>query len=143
MKRLHVLLAGLIGVGLSMAACTPASDTPIGDGSKERILLISDERRDGINGPEALFEGVLTLTEDNCVVGEATDGTIMNLEFPADTTISSDDPDVVVMSFGELRIGDNVSLGGGGGGPPAFERALDQLPETCRFEQVFSIYTVS
>ncbi|MEG9248053.1 hypothetical protein V6S67_08145 [Arthrobacter sp. Soc17.1.1.1] len=142
------ITAGLLVVATLVASACSSPNAPgaatFGEPPEVRILLLSDEKRDGTWGPEAGFRGKLSLTEEGCVVGEGPDGEVLNLEFPAGTVISADDPNVVVLDFVELTIDESYAFGGSAGTATTDEhQALRELPPSCRQSAVFSIYTVA
>ncbi|MBM7780553.1 hypothetical protein [Arthrobacter tumbae] len=100
------------------------------------ILLISDSKRDGKSGPEALFRGVLLVGEDDCLQGHASDGTILNIEFPAGTHFN--EAGAIDMGFATVTLGDEVSLGGG---YSQDSELTESLPESCRTDTTFRVYS--
>jgi hypothetical protein len=100
------------------------------------MLLVSEEERDGRSGPEAAFEGVLVVTDDNCLRGKAADGTILNVEFPAGTHFN--DTGEIDMGFATVAVGEEVLLGGGYSEDPTL---ASSLPEACRTGHTFRCYS--
>ncbi|WP_434995152.1 hypothetical protein [Arthrobacter sp. Ld5] len=135
MKSRYVVIAVLLIGGQPLTACTPE----IVGGAYESTaleLLVSDEQRDGRSGPEALFEGVLLVSEDECLQGHARDGTIYNIEFPAGPHMN--DVGEVDIGFDTIPLGEDISLGGG-----YSERSelTESLPKACREDVTFMVYS--
>lgn len=123
---------------LTLAACgqqaggTPPVDAPAAD----REPLESPRFELADNALQALFEGQLGIDEDNCVYGEAEDGTRLLIGLPEETTTvpSEDALDMRAGPGGEVPLGQPVSLGGG-----FFD--FDDPESPCDYHEVFHIHS--
>ena len=132
-RRLALTLAILCALTVSACSSEQVSGS---DESDAVILLISDARRDGRSGPEALFRGVLLVGQDDCLQGHAPDGKIFNIEFPAGTHFN--EAGAIDMGFATVTLGDEISLGGG---YSEDAELTESLPESCRTGTTFRVYS--
>ncbi|MBG6192074.1 hypothetical protein IWX64_003043 [Arthrobacter sp. CAN_A212] len=139
--RLSGSTLGLLAVAVALSACT-SPDDPSNEAQPDDLqLLVSNEERDGSFGPQALFEGTLVVSEEDCVLAEGTDGTTYNIEFPVGAAQDPEDASIIKLEIADLVIGEDVALGGGYSAAGNNDAALATMPESCRQPETFHLYT--
>lgn len=135
MKARYQALTIAVGLTIAASACTAGhtADTKESGGT---LLLVSQDKRDGVSGPQAEFRGVLLVSDDNCLQGRTPDGRIFNIEFPAGTHLN--EAGDIDLGFATVPLGDEVSLGGGYSEDPELTKSL---PQSCRTDTTFRVYS--
>ena len=135
MKARYQAVTMAVGLTIAASACTPGhtADTKESGGI---LLLVSQDKRDGVSGPEAEFRGVLLVFDENCLQGRAPNGRIFNIEFPAGTHVN--EVGDIDLGFATVPLGDEVSLGGGYSEEPELTKTL---PQPCRTGTTFRVYS--
>lgn len=83
------------------------------------------------NGMEALIVGELTTSPGGCLAVRSDDETTLTLLASAPGTTLDGEDAVVMPVYGRLVLGEQVSLGGGGGAVDEWSDRVE-LPEACR-----------
>lgn len=101
------------------------------------VVVASDN-----NGMEALIVGELATTPGGCLGVRADDtGAVTMLAAPPGTTLSGADA-VVMPGYGRLALGEQVSLGGGGGPVEQWAEWVE-IPEECAAESEIFLVNAS
>jgi hypothetical protein len=138
------MIVAAVAVGISGCGQEgePASSSPVITGPADETLLVNpDSGRENFE-MEALFEGTLELSAENCVIGEDERGREVMLVFPADATFGHGEVLTVEVEGRTLAIGSPVSLGGGALSDEHLERLSKVAPQGCLRDRTFYVQTI-
>jgi hypothetical protein len=143
----RVALAGVFVLATLMAGCgdSPGSSSTSNTvtGPNGEILLVNPNSGTENSTMEAAFDGILLLTEDNCIAGKTDYGLDAGLIFPAGARFGDGEPLTVEVEGKTFEIGSTVSLGGGFLPLEHLKKVIGDLPEGCLQDSMFYVQTVS